>query len=101
MRVSQPHVGGPDTGNLFDYFYFQGETLAHQLASGSTQAIHDGLATLLHKEEWEHAVDNVQEVRRKIDAQIQKIGEANREYLAKERDLARSGTRLMRAARRS
>lgn len=77
----------PET--LFDYFYFQGETLAHQLASGSTHAIHDGLATLLHKEEWEHAVDNVQEVRRKIDAQIQKIGEANREYLAKERDLAR------------
>ena len=75
--------------SLFDYFYFQGETLADQLLSGSTHAIHDGLATLLHKEEWEHAVENVQEVRRKIDAQIQKIGEANKEYLERENVLKR------------
>lgn len=74
---------------LFDYFYFQGETLANQLAEGGSKAIHEGLATLLHKDEWESAIANVEQVQRRIAADIQKIGAANREYTEKEADLGR------------
>jgi hypothetical protein len=43
---------------LFDYFYFQGEELARQLiASSRGSRIREGMATLLHESEWQHAAE--------------------------------------------
>jgi len=66
--------------SLFDYFYFEGETLASQLISGGQGAIHRGLETLLHKDEWKLAIENVGKVSRQIFLDIEKIGAASSEY---------------------
>lgn len=67
--------------SLFDYFYFQGETLAQQLIQGGgDQAIPEGLATLLHEDKWEDAIQTVDKVRRKFSSEIQELTSASREY---------------------
>lgn len=70
--------------SLFDYFYFQGETLAQQLVRGTgNQAIRDGLATLLHQDKWEAAIDTVEQVRKKIANDMQNLTEASKEHKSK------------------
>lgn len=71
--------------SLFDYFYFQGETLAQQLLQGSgDQAIPEGLATLLHEDKWEDAITTVDKVRRQLSNEIQELTAANIEYQKKD-----------------
>jgi len=72
----------PET--LFDYFYFQGETLAQQLVrGGGNQAIREGLATLLHQDKWESAIETVEQVRKKITNEMQNLADASKEYKGK------------------
>lgn len=60
---------------LFDYFYFQGEELARQLIDhGQGNRIREGLAMLLHESEWRHAASTVEDVRRELDRQLDKVG---------------------------
>jgi len=78
--------------SLFDYFYFQGETLAQQLLYGKTgNAIPQGLATLLHEDTWSDASDTVDKVIRKLSSVIQQQDSANADY--KRKDVARSRIR--------
>ena len=73
---------------LFDYFYVKGEELGAKLVgNGGNNDIRDGLATLLHKNKWESAIDTVQKVRRKINEQIQKSADATAEYKEKSKRL--------------
>jgi DNA sulfur modification protein DndD len=73
--------------SLFDYFYFQGETLAQQLVQGGgNQAIREGLATLLHEDKWEAAIETLEQVRRKLSNEIQNLAAANKEYKKKDSD---------------
>ena len=70
--------------SLFNYFYFQGETLAQELVRGTgNQAIHEGLATLLHQDKWEAAIDTVDKVRKKITTEMQNLQDASKEHKAK------------------
>lgn len=66
---------------LFDYFFFEGETLANHLVGGKdTQGIRDGLATLIHEHEWEAAIETVQTVQEHAARDLRKVAEANSEY---------------------
>ncbi len=74
--------------SLFDYFYFQGETLAQQLVrGGGNQAIRDGLATLLHQDKWEAAIETMEQVRKKITNEMQNLADASKEYKGKAESL--------------
>jgi hypothetical protein len=65
--------------SLFDYFYFQGETLAQQLIQGNgNEAIHEGLAALLHQDKWEEAIATVDQVRRRLSSELQNLAAAKR-----------------------
>lgn len=71
--------------SLFDYFYFQGETLAQQLVQGTgDQAIPEGLATLLHEDKWEDAIKTVEKVHRQLSNEIQELTATNVEYQRKD-----------------
>ena len=73
---------------LFDYFYFQGETLAQQLIrGGGTEAIREGLATLLHQDKWQDAIETLDLVRRKLSSDLENLAAANQEYKRKSSDL--------------
>ena len=66
---------------LFDYFFFEGETLANHLVGGqSTKGIREGLATLIHEHEWEEAIETVQTVQKDITKQLSALGKENAEY---------------------
>jgi DNA sulfur modification protein DndD len=66
---------------LFDYFYFQGEELARQLMEGSANmSIASGLSMLLHVDDWESAIDNVNKVREYFSQELRNLVSANREY---------------------
>jgi predicted nuclease with TOPRIM domain len=66
---------------LFDYFFFEGETLANHLVGGKdTKGIREGLATLIHEHEWEAAVGTVQSVQEHAGRDLRKVAEANKEY---------------------
>jgi DNA sulfur modification protein DndD len=70
--------------SLFNYFYFQGETLAQELIRGTeNQAIRDGLATLLHQDKWEAATATVEMVRKKVSAEMQNLEDASQDHKAK------------------
>ncbi len=87
--------------SLFDYFYFQGETLAQQLVQGGgDQAIPEGLATLLHEDKWEDAIQSVDKVRRKLSSEIQELTAANVEYQKKDsaREQVKERIRTVQAA---
>lgn len=74
--------------SLFDYFYFQGETLAQQLVTGDgNPAIRDGLSTLLHQDKWKEAIQTVTATQRKLSNEIQNLSDANREYQEKDKSL--------------
>ncbi len=74
--------------SLFDYFYFQGETLAERLIRGTgNDAIREGLATLLHQDKWQDAIATVDQVRRKLSNEIENLAVANKEYTKKSTDL--------------
>jgi hypothetical protein len=68
---------------LFDYFFFEGETLANHLVGGrDTKGIREGLATLIHEHEWEDAVQTVRSVQTQAAKELRKLADANREYEA-------------------
>lgn len=68
---------------LFDYFFFEGESLADRLVGGkSSQGIKDGLATLIQDHQWEEAVTSVREIERKIGRDLEKLAGQNKEYQA-------------------
>jgi len=74
--------------SLFDYFYFQGETLAQQLIQGSgNEPIHEGLAALLHQDKWEDAIATVDRVRCRLSSEIQSLATANQEYTLKSAEI--------------
>ena len=86
----------PDAGNvnrllnslvpeaLFDFFYFQGETLADKLMQRSTHAsVGDALATLLHHDQWRKAAEAVAVVRTKVFREMQDLSAQNHGYAAK------------------
>lgn len=74
--------------SLFDYFYFQGESLAQQLVTGEgNPAIRDGLTTLLHQDKWKEAIQTVTATQRKLSNEIQNMSDANREYQEKDKSL--------------
>lgn len=69
---------------LFDYFYFQGETLAEKLVKGTgNQAIREGLSTLLHQDKWESAIHSLEKVRQAILKDLRNIQGASEEYSSK------------------
>jgi DNA sulfur modification protein DndD len=66
---------------LFNYFFFEGETLANDLLGGhSNKGIREGLATLIHEHEWEDAIETVQAVQKDITKQLSALGKENAEY---------------------
>jgi len=68
---------------LFDYFFFEGETLANHLIDGrDTKGIREGLATLIHEHEWDHAILSVRAVHAQMGKDLKKLAEANKEYQA-------------------
>jgi len=75
----------PNPGFRSSFFsFFNGETLAQQLVrGGGNQAIRDGLATLLHQDKWESAIESVEQVRRKITNEMQNLADASKEYKGK------------------
>jgi len=86
----------PDEGNvnrlltslvpeaLFDFFYFQGETLAEKLMQRSAHAsIGDALATLLHHDKWKLAANAVAAVRAKVFKEMQELTVVDRAYSEK------------------
>jgi len=67
--------------DLFDYFFFEGESLADRLVGGkSSQGIKDGLATLIQDHQWEEAVSSVRDIERKIGRDLEKLAGQNKEY---------------------
>lgn len=67
---------------LFDYFFFEGETLADKLVGGkSVQGIKDGLATLIHDHQWENAIQAVRDVEKRIGRELENIADQNQEYV--------------------
>jgi hypothetical protein len=66
---------------LFDYFFFEGESLADRLLGGGrTQGIREGISTLIHDHQWEEASATVRDVGKKINSELLKLAEANKEY---------------------
>lgn len=62
-------------GPLFDYFFFEGESLAQKLLDGgaSARGIKAGLATLLHDRQWQDAYDAALKVRDSTSKQLHKL----------------------------
>ena len=74
--------------SLFDYFYFQGETLAQQLIQGvGNGAIREGLSTLLHQDKWEEAVATVDQVRRKLSNELESLAASDQQFKSKSSEL--------------
>ena len=86
----------PDEGNvgrlltslvpeaLFDFFYFQGETLAEKLMQHSSHAsIGEALESLLHHDKWRLAASAVAAVRAKVFKEMQELTVVNRAYSEK------------------
>lgn len=66
---------------LFDFFYFQGETLAEIFTNAPKSAdIKAALSSLLHESEWETAIDLVQTVKAKINREIDELVATNEAY---------------------
>ncbi|HVZ16090.1 MAG TPA: AAA family ATPase, partial [Terriglobales bacterium] len=66
---------------LFDFFYFQGETLADKLLQRSAHSsIGEALATLLHHKQWIRAAEAVDAVHAKLAEDIQDLSEVDRAY---------------------
>jgi len=75
--------------SLFDYFFFEGETLAHALLdSRRNDGIKEGLTTLLMEREWREAAAHVDRVAAKLSLEIQKHAFANEQYVNKVQALA-------------
>lgn len=69
---------------LFDFFYFQGETLAEKLMQRSAHAsIGDALSALLHHDKWRQAAEAVAAVRAKVFKEMQELTVVNRAYSEK------------------
>jgi len=67
--------------DLFDYFFFEGESLAEKLVGGkSIQGIKEGLATLIHDHQWETALQAVRDVEKKIGKDLKNISDKDQEY---------------------
>lgn len=67
--------------DLFDYFFFEGESLAEKLVGGkSIQGIKEGLATLIHDHQWEAALQAVNDVEKKIAKDLKNISAQDQEY---------------------
>lgn len=66
---------------LFDYFFFEGESLAERLVNGNNaQGIKDGLATLIQDHKWGEAVDGVRKIEQKIGKELEKFVGKHKEY---------------------
>ena len=69
---------------LFDFFYFQGETLAEKLMQRTAHvSIGDALASLLHHDKWKLAGSEVAIVRDKVGKEMQELTAMNHEYSQK------------------
>jgi DNA sulfur modification protein DndD len=53
--------------SLFDYFFFKGEELANALIEKQDPQIKEGLAELLHEDDWEVAISDLEALIRKLN----------------------------------
>jgi DNA repair exonuclease SbcCD ATPase subunit len=67
---------------LFDFFYFQGETLAEIFTGkgGKSAGISSALSSLLHESDWLKAIRIVQSAKNKADCEIDELVAANTQY---------------------
>lgn len=79
--------------SLFNYFFFQGEGLADALIEKQDPKIKEGLTELLHEDDWQAAIDD-------LDSLLRKLTSECREASGKNEDLDRAVERLASAEER-
>jgi len=55
--------------SLFDYFFFKGEELANALIEKQDPKIKEGLTELLHEDDWEAAISDLEALIRKLNSE--------------------------------
>jgi DNA sulfur modification protein DndD len=69
---------------LFDFFYFQGETLAEKLMHRSPDhSLGEALGSLLKQDKWQQAAEAAAVIRAKVFKEMQELTVANRAYSEK------------------